>query len=209
MSRVRSASALFLFLLVAIFASFAAAQRWDRAVTIWLQHAAPAPDMPASIFVFLGDAEVVITGAVLAGLLLLSRDRGWGIAALQFAAGLAAVSLLAVLLKHTIPHPGPPESLQRHILRLGVSTPPTPFSLPSGHTMRTTFIAGTVLRRFPVLAGAVVLCMMAALVYLGDHWTTDVLAGLCLGWACVEVARGLAAGRTAGRAEPQGVRRPQ
>lgn len=206
MSRVRSASALFLFLLIAIFASFASAQRWDRTVTIWLQHAAPAPDTPASIFVFLGNAEVVITGAVLAGLLLLSRDRRWGIAALQFAAGLAGVSLLAFLLKHVIPHPGPSPDLHRSIPRFGVSTA-TPFSLPSGHTMRATFIGGTLLRRFPVLAGAVVLCMMAGLVYLGDHWTTDVLAGLCLGWACVEVARGLAAGRTDGRAEPQGVRR--
>lgn len=193
MSPKRSASALLLFLLVAIFSSFAAVQRWDRTVTVWLQHAAPAPDTPAAIFVFSGNAEVVITGAVLAGLLLLSQDRARSFAAFQFAAGLAAVSLLALLLKHVIPHPGPPPDLHRPVPRFGVGAA-MPFSLPSGHTMRATFFGGTLLRRFPVLAGALVLCMMAALVYLGDHWTTDVLAGLCLGWACVEVARGLAAG---------------
>ncbi len=205
---MRAAIAVLLFLFVAAIASSTGAHQWDQAITAWLQHAAPAPDWPASIFVFLGDAEVLVTATVLAGLVLLSRDRPRGIAALRFAAGLAVVSILAVLLKYLIPHPGPPLSRQRHILRFGIpaltrfSLPSghtmratfialTRFSLPSGHTMRATFIAGTALRRHAVSAGAVVLCMMAALVYLGDHWTTDVLAGLCLGWACVEVARRL------------------
>ena len=206
MSPMRTAFAVLLFLLVAVFSSFSGAQHWDRTVTIWLQHAAPAPDLPASIFVFLGDAEVGIVAAALAGLVLLFRDRARGIAALQFAAALAVVGLLALLLKHVIPHPGPPESLQRHIARFGINVT-SQFSLPSGHTMRTTFIAGTVLRRHPALAITLVFCMMAALVYLGDHWTTDVLAGLCLGWACVEVAQGFTAGQPPLRAMPQDVQR--
>jgi membrane-associated phospholipid phosphatase len=193
-SPVRIVIAVLLFILIAVFGSFVGAQHWDRTVTTWLQQSAPAPDLFASVYVFLGDAEVVITGAVLAGLVLLSRDRPRGITALRLAAGMMAVSLLALLLKHVIPHPGPPTALVRRVLRFGISGPPGGYSLPSGHTMRTTFIAGTVLRRYPLLAGALVLCMMAALVYLGDHWTTDVLAGLCLGWACVEVWRGFLAG---------------
>ena len=195
MSPVRTVIAVLLFILVAVLGSFPSARHWDRAVTIWLQQSAPTPDMFASIYVFLGDAEVVITAAVLAGLVLLSRNRPHGIVAFRFAAGVTAVSLLAVLLKHVIPHPGPPEALVRHILRFGISGPPG-YSLPSGHTMRTTFIAGTVLRRYPLLADALVLCMMASLVYLGDHWTSDVLAGLCLGWACAEVGRRFIAGRS-------------
>jgi membrane-associated phospholipid phosphatase len=56
--------------------------------------------------------------------------------------------------------------------------------------MRMTFFAANALRRVPAAAGALVFAVMAALVYLGDHWTSDVLGGLCLGWACAELARG-------------------
>jgi membrane-associated phospholipid phosphatase len=190
MSRARLAGGALLFAVLAGIASFGVTNHLDRAVTMWLQRAAPLLDVPAVLFVLLGNAEVVIPAAALAGLALYRRDPERGRAALWLAAGLVLVSIVAVVLKSTIPYPGPPESLQRHILfRRGVSLY-TPFSFPSGHTMRTTLIAGTVLRHRPVLAGLVVICMMAALVYLGDHWTADVLGGLCLGWAGVEVARG-------------------
>lgn len=184
----RPAVALFAFVLLALIATLPITHGWDRAVTIWLQRTAPTPDLPAAALVFLGDAEVVIPAVALVGVLL-RRDPGRARAALWLAAGVAAVSLLAVILKLVIPHPGPPSSLQRHIHRLGLSLPTNSF--PSGHTMRTTFVAGLLLRRFPLLAGAIILGMMTALVYLGDHWTSDVLGGLCLGWGCAEIARGV------------------
>ncbi len=190
MSVSRLAAAAVLFLLLFGLTFLPASHRWDEAVTVWLQHAAPAPDVPAALFVFLGDAEVVIPGLALAGLFLLRRDRFGGSAVLGLAAVLLGISLLAVALKHVIPQPGPPLPLQRQVFQIGLSVP-QPFSFPSGHTLRTTFIAGTLLRRAPVLAGATVLSMMAALVYLGDHWMTDVLGGLSLGWVCVEIARHL------------------
>lgn len=62
----------------------------------------------------------------------------------------------------------------------------TPYSLPSGHTVRSTLLAGTILRTVPWAAAMFVLSMMAALVYLGGHWLSDVLAGVCLGWALIE-----------------------
>jgi undecaprenyl-diphosphatase len=206
-SAVRLVTSLVLFLAFAAAAVRGVGHGWDVAATTWLQRAAPAPDLPAALYVFAGDAEMVITGAVLAGVLLARRDRPRAEAAVALAAGLAVLSLLAVGLKQFVPHPGPPDALQRHVFRLGISVP-TLFSFPSGHTLRTTFIAGTVLRRAPLAAVAIVGTMMASLVYLGDHWTSDVLGGLCLGWAAVEAARAAWArrGDAVRRARPRSYR---
>jgi membrane-associated phospholipid phosphatase len=182
--------ALALFALVTAGTFLQPSHRWDTAVTTWLQHAAPVPDLPASALVSLGDAEVAIPAVVLAGLLAGRRDRTRTWNALWLAAGLAGASVVALGLKYVIPHPGPPPEFQRAVVRLGVGVP-QPFSFPSGHTMRTAFFALTALSRAPVAAGALVVAMMAALVYLGDHWTSDVLGGLCLGWVCAELAGGL------------------
>jgi membrane-associated phospholipid phosphatase len=86
--------------------------------------------------------------------------------------------LIAVILKYLIAHPGPPPDLVRPVLLPEIPLPSTPYGLPSGHTMRATFLAGTLLHRRPMIGGAVVLGIMVSLVYLGDHWTSEVLAGL-------------------------------
>lgn len=65
----------------------------------------------------------------------------------------------------------------------------TPYGFPSGHAARTVLFAGTALRRVPGLSVAVVAALALSLVYLGDHWTSEVLGGLCLGWAGAEVVR--------------------
>jgi membrane-associated phospholipid phosphatase len=191
-SRARLGAALFLFAVAAAATFLLPSHRWDVAATTWLQrHAAPTADRAAAIFVFLGDAEVEIPAVALVGLLWWwRRDRSRGRAALWLAVGLAVTSFIAFALKYLVPHPGPPPELQRAVARYGIGVP-LPFSFPSGHTMRITFLAATVLRGVPVGAAAVVAAMMTALVYLGDHWTSDVLGGLCLGWVCAELARGL------------------
>jgi len=190
MRTTRLPAALLFFLAVAAGALVPASHRWDVAVTAWLQRSAPAPDLPAAIFVFLGDAEVVIPAVALAGLLLWRRAPERARAALWLAAGVTAVSLLALALKFVVPHPGPPPEFQRLVHRVGLGVV-QPYSFPSGHTMRVTFFAITALRRAPVAGAALIATMMAALVYLGDHWTSDVVGGLCLGWACAEAARAL------------------
>jgi membrane-associated phospholipid phosphatase len=251
MSVSRLATSLALFALLAIIANLPMSMQVDRAITLWLQRAAPAADATAAVLALLGDPEVIIPGLTVAGLvLLILGDKHYGRALLWLAVGVVGVSVLSVVLQDVIAHPLPPLALTRYIARRGLTLRDpkvvisgfiliglsivflpdrfrghalvwsaagivgiilvalipkyvtvhfgqqilraaglNPAGIPSAHTMRTTLLAGTMLRRVPVLAGAIVVSMMASLVYLGVHWTSEVLAGFCLGWACVEVAR--------------------
>ncbi len=192
MSRSRIVGGTLLFGLFIWFSSLPIVHTWDLVVSTWLQHAAPMADLPAGVLVLLGNAEVEIAAAAVVGAFLLraQRDGDRGRTALRIGVGLAVASLTAVILKHLIVHPGPSSFLWRPTWRMGIQLH-TPYSFPSGHTLRATLIAATLLQRTPVLAGGLVLAMMTALVYLGDHWTTDVLGGLCLGWTFSEGFRRL------------------
>ena len=183
----RIAGAVALFIVLSWAASSPTMHRWDHDVTAWIQRWAPRFDLSAGVVVFLGNAEVLIPCTALGAIIVFGRDRGSGVSGLWLAAGIAIAGLVAVGLKHLVVHPGPPPPFQRPGLKIGLSVP-TPYSYPSGHTVRTTILAGTVLRRIPWLAGLSVLAMMTALVYLGDHWMSDVLGGLCLGWVALEIA---------------------
>jgi membrane-associated phospholipid phosphatase len=182
----RLVAALAVFGLLVWTAPLSLTSQLDEAVTTWLQRAAPALDYPAFVVVLLGNAEVVIPAVVLAAVLLMRRHRDSGLRILWFAVGLILASLLAVTLKFLIVHPGPPTEFVRPVIELGGFQARTPYSFPSGHTLRTTLLAWTALRNARGVAGLLILGMMAALVYLGDHWLSDVLGGLCLGWALIE-----------------------
>jgi len=182
------------FLALAVFAVILAAtftppsHSVDVAVTRWLQRAAPGPDLPAALLVFVVNAEILIPLVAAVGLAMWPRDRASAQAAWWLVLGLVVTSGIAFVLKWFVPHPGPPPEFQRPIFRPGVSVS-QPFSFPSGHTMRITYFAAHVLRGKPAAAAVLVCAVMAALVYLGDHWVTDVAGGLCLGWACAEAGR--------------------
>lgn len=181
----RLGGAVLVFGLLVWVSAFPMMHRWDEATTAWLQRAAPVADLPAAVLVLLGNAEVVIPAVALSGALWLRRNRESAIATLWLAVGLIGASLLALTLKFLIVHPGPPASFLRHVFDAGLQAP-TPYSFPSGHTLRTVVLTGTALREVRWLAGLLVAGMMAALVYLGHHWLSDVLGGLCLGWALIE-----------------------
>ena len=185
MKPVRLGGALIVFGVLVWGSSLPMMHRLDEAATTWLQRAAPAPDDLATVVVFLGNAEVVIPAVVLAAGLLWLRRRDSELGLLWLAAGLSLASLLAVTLKYLIIHPGPTAEFQRGVIQIGLRAG-TPYSFPSGHTLRTTLLAWISLQNARWFAGLLILAMMAALVYLGDHWLSDVLGGLCLGWVFLE-----------------------
>ena len=166
-------------------------QPMDLQVTLLLQSALPRSiDLPSSLLSLAGSAEGTVP--VLALLVLLSRPA----IRIKLILLFALLILLEVLGKMTINQPSPPDELVRYVFRFGTPTGGinTPFSYPSGHAARTSFLAvlAVVLiaqsRARPatqqilialVLAAAAV--MLVSRVYIGDHWLSDVVGGTLLG----------------------------
>lgn len=144
----------------------------------------------------LGGGTTVTGGlGVVAGLVLWWRGRPrW---ALVWVAGVVVGSLVIRFVKLAVERPRPPVAT-----RLEVETTA---SLPSGHALMAALGLGLVatataalVRSRPVriAVGALAVVLAAAIgasrVYLGVHWSTDVLAGWLLGAALVALAHGLA-----------------
>lgn len=145
-------------------------------------------DLGSSFISLLGDPE--ITGMVTLWLAFWGwRARGIrGLAALLLFVGVA----VELVMKYAVPHAGPPTLWQhRHLPSLIHLS--TPYSFPSGHMVRTAFLAVYITSFFPrwrrVGWGFVVL-MALTRIYLNEHWTSDVIGGSLLGltFALVAVA---------------------
>ena len=104
---------------------------------------------------------------------------------------IVTVIAIEALLKLAIPHPAPPQDRSRTIELLPHVQVAFASSFPSGHVARLTFLAGIV-RGIPgwFLVVAVLL-MIASRLYLGEHWLSDCLGGLALGWLTATLARRL------------------
>ncbi|WP_457349057.1 phosphatase PAP2 family protein [Sphingomonas sp. UYP23] len=136
----------------------------------------------------LGDnATLVIVVAMVSGFLMLARQRQL---ALLLVAASATGGLLTTALKLLFDRPRP--DVVAHLASFGTA------SFPSGHAMNSAVIyltlAGLVALAVPTLRLRVyILCCAVALtsaiglsrLYLGVHWTTDVVAGWIAGsgWA--------------------------
>lgn len=152
----------------------------------WATHVARA-------LTLLGSETVVGSAAVLLAIVVLVRRgaRDAAVVVSTMATSVALTVLLKVLLGRT--RPG-------SVDRLGPVD--LSYSFPSGHSLNSAVLLGLVCLLLVPFASSrvvrdasVVLCLGLAIgiggsrVYLGYHWTTDVLASWCIAAVLVSVAR--------------------
>ncbi len=181
----------------------------DREITISIRalHAPPL-DRAARVITFFGGHLFLIPATLLVALGL--KSRGHWISALLFTGSVVGGFALNSLLKISFQRARP--DLWQALVAEHT------YSFPSGHAaMSTVFYGGLAavalhLSKRPIVrVTAIVLATIAAVtisatrVYLGAHWTTDVVAGMLVGlfWVIVAaVATEHVARRTAARAQP-------
>jgi undecaprenyl-diphosphatase len=175
----------------------------DSSITSWMVgHRTAALTAVARVLSAIGSQKVLAPVAGVAVVALLARRRAWSALILAVAWG-GAIGLYS-LTKHSVQRPRPPADI--HLMRVGAS------SFPSGHATQSlaTFVAlaafaGVVIPRLRgvswVAAVGLALGVGWSRVYLGVHWTSDVIAGWLIGAAWVSFALWLG-GRIPPRAPP-------
>lgn len=181
------------YILITIFEVFSISSQYDPEITIHLQKLFPRiVDVPFSLFSVIGTFELTTLFVLILLLVILKIERKILWSSIFF----AIILVYELIGKFFLYHPGPPKSLFRYSLPFHVSTVhiATNYAFPSGHMSRTMFIvilvAFLVSRYFKniwqkrfVLTAIIVFTITMAIsrIYLGEHWTSDVVGGFFLG----------------------------
>ncbi len=189
---------LLLFAVWTVGAMTPAVMQADTAITLAVQRSASsALDKGFSLMTLAGNAEVTAAAALVMGIGLVRTGRAPAAVALW--AVFAGGSAVEVALKDWVPHPGPPLSLRRIQFRLLPQPIKPPYAYPSGHTFRTLLLAGAAgmlwrpflkrIRLASAILGVMPLLMGFALIYLGGHWSSEVVGGYLLAGTGLAVLR--------------------
>lgn len=189
-----AASSTVVFLLLATLVALGLTGASDLGWTRALQSFASYPlDVAVNAHTYLGLLPVTLPLSVVIAVVAQRRLGGWAWLGPLF---ILATGGIELAFKYAVSHPGPPREFVRAFAYLG---PPAewkpPFSFPSGHLARLSFLAFLVAGLWPYtwvrVAGAtLVVFSLFARVYIGDHWISDALAGLALGTAWGALAVG-------------------
>jgi undecaprenyl-diphosphatase len=183
------------FVALSVLVALGVARAADREILDLAQSVASYPlDVVASLVTLLGEFEITGTVALVLALVGWRRDGIRGLVPLLLFVGVA----LEVGLKYCLPHSNPPPGVARGLQLLPLLPRiASPYSFPSGHVLRTTFLVALIGERRPrwrALCWALVVVMAGTRLYLNEHWLSDVVGGLLLGLTLAAVAAAVDSG---------------